>query len=452
MRLDLKNKILFLCNPKTASTSVRYLFDKTFPTSYENNKYLQQLNKDNKIICSIDYNDCHLNAIGMEEILKNHYNQNITDFFVFAFIRNPWDRVVSSYKYRKSDINGIPWFEENYDKLTACKLSFRDFLLMINTTDNYWLGIGSPCAFDFFYDKQNKNNLVNQIYTIENFKLEKLEKDISIHLNKQYNFNNNELQFKFAEKLPTINVSDKTTDYRDYYTEEWMITLIQVIYRHDIEIGNYKFSEDDYHPKMVFESFVYTSPDIVINQSNDNTEISSINTEEISSTNTEEISLTSTEEISLTNTEETSSINIVINQSNDNTEISSINTEEISSTNTEEISLTNTEETSSINIVINQSNDNTEISSTNTEEISLTNTEEISLTNTEEISLTNTEETSSINIVINQSNDNTEISSINTEETSSINTEETSSINTEEISSTNTEEISSTNIEEMSTI
>ncbi len=243
MRIDFKNKILFLCNPKTGSTSTRDLIDKTFINITDNNKNIEELNRQNKLNCSLPYHNCHSNAIIMKEIIENNYNEKFKDFFVFTFIRNPWAKLVSLYKYSKCDINGLPFFNPNYDESTAGNFSFRDYLLSININNYYWNEIGSPSMAGFCFDKDGKTNLVNNIYKLEDFNLEKLENDISIHLNKLNNFNNN-IIFKFNSEFPFLNFSEDTKDYKLYYKEEWMIILVSILFKSDIEFGNYKFNND----------------------------------------------------------------------------------------------------------------------------------------------------------------------------------------------------------------
>lgn len=230
MRLDIKSKILFLSNPKTGSISVRDVLDNNYNYNcYQHNEYLDNLHREG--LCPDYYNDSHTNAIHMKNVLSNIYNLDINDFFSFAFIRNPWDRIVSAYSYQKRDKNGIEWYDNNYDINTACTYPFSDFIKNI-TTEKLWNSCGVPSLENFCFD--NNNCIVKKIYKIEDFKLCQLEKDISDFLNKPFKFTN-------INELPTLNTSDRKKYYNEYYTENWMIEKVREIYKSDIEFGNYDF-------------------------------------------------------------------------------------------------------------------------------------------------------------------------------------------------------------------
>ena len=121
MRIDTKNKIIYLANPKTGSTSLRLLMD---PNS---NKYLLNLLKEKNL-----YND-HYNI----NIFQKNFNKlnidnidlNLKNYFSFTTIRNPWERIVSAFKYQERDKNGVPfWNYDSYDKNTSGQYTFESFL------------------------------------------------------------------------------------------------------------------------------------------------------------------------------------------------------------------------------------------------------------------------------------------------------------------------------------
>ena len=66
---------------------------------------------------------------------------------------------------------------------------------------------------------------------MEDFNLEELSNDI-------YLFTGNKIKFA---NLPRLNCSNINDNYRDYYTEEWMIDKVTDVYKKDIALGNYSF-------------------------------------------------------------------------------------------------------------------------------------------------------------------------------------------------------------------
>ena len=231
MRLDLESKILLLTNPKTDSTSIRDVLDNNHTyMCCENNIYLNNLKEQG--LCSEYYHEHHTNASSMKSVLFNVYNLNIDDFFTFTFIRNPWDRVVSAYSYQNRDKNGFEFYDCNHDKNIAGSFSFKEFIEKI-TTEKIWNCVGIPSLENFCFD-DNKQCIVKNIYKIEDFKLCNLEADLSVFLNRPFKFNN-------IIELPNLNQSNRKKNYREYYTEDWMIEKVRKIYNSDIEFGNYEF-------------------------------------------------------------------------------------------------------------------------------------------------------------------------------------------------------------------
>ena len=92
MRINHKHKFISIAIPKTGSSSVRYAL----------NKYSDQKS-----------------TPGMRDEFYHHstYSQlkkrldYIDDYFVFAFVRNPWDRMVSQWNYMNSFANSGRYLE-----------------------------------------------------------------------------------------------------------------------------------------------------------------------------------------------------------------------------------------------------------------------------------------------------------------------------------------------------
>ena len=137
MRIDTNNKVIYFSNPKTGSTSLRVIMDKycNFPLLKKTNEIENNEHK------SANKYDLIFQILNKENDTKIY----LTEYFSFTTIRNPWDRVVSSFKYQKCDKNGHAWYDVYHDKNTAGEYSFSEFLKDVNDKE-YWCGIGVPNA------------------------------------------------------------------------------------------------------------------------------------------------------------------------------------------------------------------------------------------------------------------------------------------------------------------
>jgi len=216
MRIDTNNKVVYFANPKTGSTSLRKVMDK-----YCDFSLLQYLSNNNM------YHD-HWSLNKYNFILQNLLSNDISEYFSFTTIRNPWDRIVSAFKYQKCDKNGNPFYHSDYDKTTAKQYSFTEFLSDMHDKD-YWCGIGIPNAKYFCFD-ENNNQLAKKIYKIETLTRDMIVNDIKKYNGKDYN----------VSEIPYLNITRKV-DYRSYYTEKWMIDKVKNVYKMDVELGNYVF-------------------------------------------------------------------------------------------------------------------------------------------------------------------------------------------------------------------
>ncbi|WP_137166284.1 sulfotransferase family 2 domain-containing protein [Salinimonas lutimaris] len=142
--------------------------------------------------------------------------------FKFAIVRNPWDRLYSSYKYiRQGGWNDYDkWYRDKYG---LADVSFEDFVLkrlnpaMLDDHLHFW-----PQSV-FVYDKQGRL-LVDHLGRFEN-------------LADEYRF----LQTKFANSsdLEHLNSSAKNS-YMDVYTPE-MVEKVASLYHQDITNFGYRF-------------------------------------------------------------------------------------------------------------------------------------------------------------------------------------------------------------------
>jgi hypothetical protein len=127
------------------------------------------------------------------------------DYFKFAFVRNPYDRAVSWYEYRKRPEAGHP----------TRGLSFEDFL-----------GHGPlwRACYELICD-ESCNVLVDYVGRYEN-----LEGDVSDVMKT--------LGLPFGG-LPRLNGSPSRRDYREYFTDD-VRELLPDNYKMDLKVFGYE--------------------------------------------------------------------------------------------------------------------------------------------------------------------------------------------------------------------
>jgi len=149
-------------------------------------------------------------------------NIKANDFFSFTFVRNPFDRLYSTYRFlengginRKDEIA----FQTHFAKFT----SFEDFVMNgLNKNMIYQVTHLIP-QYEYLCDWKGKV-LVDFVGRFES--LDRDVKKLSKILSKEI-------------KLSHLNKSSKL-DYTDVYTDE-MIKKVKNIYKNDLRIFNYSF-------------------------------------------------------------------------------------------------------------------------------------------------------------------------------------------------------------------
>ncbi len=150
--------------------------------------------------------------------IKERYQKKIWDsYFKFAFVRNPWDVVVSLYSYitqRRKDLHEIWGVNENtslYNFVKSAKVGrYPQFMFLCP-------------QYDFIMDN-NDNLLVDFVGRFEN-----LESDFAKVCKK----------IGVEAPLPKTNTT-KHKPYQEYYDEETK-AKVEEIFHKDIEYFNYEF-------------------------------------------------------------------------------------------------------------------------------------------------------------------------------------------------------------------
>jgi len=196
-----KYKTIFIHIPKTAGTSFgRTLFEERDP--------------------SVSHTDAFYYQIFEPKLFK--------EYFKFAIVRNPWDRLYSNYNYfKKNDsfqkTNTIAGknFVSEYE-------SFTDFLNALENpelVEKMFSIYHFRPQYEFICDYQ-LNLLIDYLGYFETLN-EDFEKIVT-------RLNRPEL------KLPYLNPSKKTNNYRDAYTEKGK-EIVKKLYPQDIQLFGYSF-------------------------------------------------------------------------------------------------------------------------------------------------------------------------------------------------------------------
>ena len=200
MIISPKYKFIFLATEKTGCTSV--------------SNALENINDTKKIIGNLvpkDHNNyLYSKHTSCSEFQNNHPEFN--DFFIFAFVRNPWDRVVSWYNFSMYLSN-----KENVEK--DRNVTAKKFSSFIHEFENIWA---------------NKQQIQSDFTKCCDFvgRYENLQNDFDIICDKIGISHQ-----KLAHKNKT-----KNKHYTEYYDEETK-SIVAEVFAKDIEYFNYKFGE-----------------------------------------------------------------------------------------------------------------------------------------------------------------------------------------------------------------
>lgn len=152
----------------------------------------------------------------------NRYRLQNPDIFSFAFVRNPWDRVVSCYHYLKS--GGIfPGDKADAARFVDRYEDFREFVLEGLQDDAILKQMHFMPQYEWLSDGDDL--IVDQVG-----KFEKLQPAFSRW------FRSLGLP---DYKLPHVNKSSHK-HYKTYYSED-MIRVIRRVYARDVELFKYRF-------------------------------------------------------------------------------------------------------------------------------------------------------------------------------------------------------------------
>jgi len=227
------NKFVYVHIPKVAGSSINdTLKDEYFE---RDNLTHPSLDPDN---ISFDPAPPHMRMSDYHKYgLLNQEQYNT--YFKFTFVRNPWDRIVSEYRYRQ------------YPRIFSFKEFIMHHLPVPSWSDEYCHIIPQ---YDFIYnmdgvievDFVGKFERIQSDFNIICDKLELPTKPL-FHKNKSsktFNLNTNIIEnLRFIKSLINKNRRRNTfSHYTEYYDNE-SIDLIAHLYKNDINSFGYQFGE-----------------------------------------------------------------------------------------------------------------------------------------------------------------------------------------------------------------
>lgn len=173
--------------------------------------------------------DLDLKSVGFSGHSPASYHSEFLDkYFSFTFVRNPYDRIVSAYKYFRKLKEGHRWYKRNKIISDAAnKMDFKEFVnhipdfmkLMRREEGSFESGIHFQ-PFYYFLDDP-----IEYIGRFENI---------------QHDYFNIRSRINLPLKnLPKTN-STNNSNYRELYIEQTRSTVYN-IYKEDIEKYNYEF-------------------------------------------------------------------------------------------------------------------------------------------------------------------------------------------------------------------
>lgn len=215
-----KHKAIFIHIPKTAGTSI------------EGTLYPNLLRKGNSISRMSDTNlfagwnvehKFWMQHATMQQIL-DLYEGDLTEYFKFTFVRNPYERAISDWRFLRGKSNK-EWSSKTFLKYLNRKGYFERMFSNNNNDKSSRIDHTYP-QYDFIYDK-NANCLVDFIGRTEN-----LQEDFNIVCDR--------IGIP-QQKLPHKKKGNNK-HYTVYYDDETR-EIVAEKYKKDIEYFGYKFEK-----------------------------------------------------------------------------------------------------------------------------------------------------------------------------------------------------------------
>lgn len=169
-----------------------------------------------------------INGFGHPTYMRfvNMYGKRDFDsFYKFTFVRNPWDRTLSAYKFLQQ--GGMHHLDRKFcDDVLGQYETFEDFVLNWLTPENVRNWVHFIPQYLYIYD-ESLNLKVNFVGRFE-------------ELNKDFETVRNVVGFGSPLKHLNKTQDENKKNYRESYTPE-MVEVIKEVYKKDIELFYYQF-------------------------------------------------------------------------------------------------------------------------------------------------------------------------------------------------------------------
>lgn len=226
MPIDRRRHIIFVHIPKTGGSSIERMFGMTTSEHFVSAGPLKDLTPCNK-------SPQHFTWIELKRVLPLDFVQRA---YKFAFVRNPWARFLSEYRYRQRDFlfRVRKMRERYYDQCCFDErhLSSLDaFVDVLELTFERRVDVYS--GFDAHLETQLSfiSDEHNQIAMDYIGRLEEFEKDVRMIAN---------MVGVHIDKILQVNRSDQQIDYRHHYSQ-YARDAVASFYRDDIAAFRYVF-------------------------------------------------------------------------------------------------------------------------------------------------------------------------------------------------------------------
>jgi len=191
-----KNKCIFIHVPKVAGTSINHaIYGRTLG---------------------------HYSALE----IKSKFPKLFSDSFTFSLVRNPWDRLLSAYRFAKQGRTETMGMKNSGQYQIPAFDSFESFVLE-------WLVNQNVDELDFVFQTQSRFLVGENGKLLPDYigKLEDMEKDIT----------NIETKLNRTLNISHANKTSVSSNYRDAYKTQEMIDIVGSLYSKDIELFGYEF-------------------------------------------------------------------------------------------------------------------------------------------------------------------------------------------------------------------